>query len=253
MQHLTEEQLVAFHYRDLDFPRDAAAHLRECADCAKQYETLCGVLALVSDMPVPERGQGYGEEVWRRLRWKLGAPQRRRRWQSVATIAAMLALAFFSGLLWRSRRDVSTQEIATTTGANATVAAQPSVDPNKLLLVVVGDHLESSGRMLLEVANAGTDSQLDAPPRRAEDLVAANRIYRQTAAQNGDERIAQLLSDLEPILLEIANAGGSLEGKKLADLQKRIESRGLLFKVRVMGAPGGELESAPAITEIDSL
>jgi hypothetical protein len=252
MQHLTEEELIGFHYRDLDFPRDAAEHLRVCAECAKQYETLRGVLALVSDAPVPERGEGYGEEVWRRLRWKLDASRRRHRWQSIAAIAAMLALAFFAGLLWRSRRDVSSHEIATTTGAT-TIASQPSADPNKLLLVVVGDHLESSGRMLLEVTNAGSDSQLDAPPRRAEDLLTANRIYRQTAAQNGDERIAQLLSDLEPILLEIANAGGSLEGKKLADLQKRIESRGLLFKVRVMSAPGGELDSAPAINETDSL
>ena len=253
MQHLTEEELVAFHYRDLDDVRDAGEHLRACAECASRYETLCGVLALVSDAPVPERGDSYGEEVWRRLRWRVGASQRRRRWQSVAAIAAMLALAFFAGLLWRSRRDLASEHMATTTGANATVAAERSADPNKLLLVVVNDHLESSGRVLLEVANADTDSQLDAPPRRAEDLVSANRIYRQTAAQNGDERIAELLSDLEPILLEIANAGSSLEGKKLADLQKRIESRGLLFKVRVMSAPGGELEPAPAITETDSL
>ena len=84
MQHLTEEQLVAFHYRDLDFPSGAAEHIASCPDCSKQYDTLRGVLALVSEAPVPERDEAYGEEVWRRLRWKLGANARRRRWQPSA-------------------------------------------------------------------------------------------------------------------------------------------------------------------------
>ena len=168
----------------------------------------------------------------------------------------MIALAFFAGLLWRSRRDGVSSEIAQ--GPRSSIAAPASSsastsDSNRLLLLVVNDHLESSGRVLLEVANAGTDTQLNAQPRRAEDLVAANRIYRQTATQRGDERIAELLADLEPILLELANAGGSLEGKKLADLQRRIESKGLLFKVRVMSAPGGELENTPAATPTDTL
>ena len=102
---------------------------------------------------------------------------------------------------------------------------------------MVSDHLDTSGRVLLEIANAGPGSELATETRRAGDLVTANRIYRQTAQQRGDERIAQLLSDLEPILVELANAGTSLDGKKLADLQKRIEAKGLLFKVRVMTMP----------------
>lgn len=256
MQHLSEEQLVAFHYRDAGFPAGAGDHLRECAACAQQYAILRGVLALVSEAPVPERNGAYGEEVWRRLRWKLGASSRRRRWTSMAAIAAMLAFAFISGLLWRSRRSGDAPEIATATAPAATPAATTPApaESSRLLLVVVNDHLESSGRVLLEVANASSNSQLDAPPRRAEDLVAANRIYRQTAAQQGDERIAQLLAELEPILVELANAGATLEGEKLAELQRRIESKGLLFKVRVMSAPGAGLDgSASAQKATDSL
>ena len=120
----------------------------------------------------------------------------------------------------------------------------------RLLVSVVSDHLDTSGRILLEVANATAD--VATKPSRVEDLVAANRIYRQTAQQRGDERIAQLLSDLEPILLELANAGGSLEGKKLAELQKRIESKGLLFKVRVMSAPPAE-STTPTTGSTDSV
>ncbi|HUP46543.1 MAG TPA: hypothetical protein VM779_13640, partial [Thermoanaerobaculia bacterium] len=162
------------------------------------------------------------------------------RWQSLVAIAAMLAIAFVAGHFWRARRDALPAVVAT--------AAEPAVlthdaATGKLLLVVVSDHLDTSGRVLLEVANAGPGGQLLSQPRRAGDLVAANRIYRQTALQRGDEHIAALLAELEPILLEVANAGETLEGRQLADLQKRIESKGLLFKVRVMSAPEPNLHT----------
>ncbi|HUP49716.1 MAG TPA: hypothetical protein VNA04_13100 [Thermoanaerobaculia bacterium] len=229
MQHLNEEQLVAFHYRDIDAPGAAAQHLAACEQCSGEYETIRRVLTLVAEAPVPERGESYGEEVWTRLRWKLDRGERRRRWQSLLAVAAMLAFAFAAGHFWRAHRDPA-PEVA------AAVQTAAPTDASRLLLVVVGDHLDTSGRVLLEVANAAPESQLSTS-RRAENLVTANRIYRQTAARQGDEHIVQLLADLEPILLELANAGDSLEGKKLADLQKRIESKGLLFKVRVMSAP----------------
>src|SRR5262249_1599962 len=109
---------------------------------------------------------------------------------------------------------------------------------NQILLVVVSDHLDQSERMLMEVANADAKRTLDMSEasRRAEDLVASNRIYRLTAQQRGETRIASLLSDLEPVLLELAPAGQSLTPAEVAALQKRIDDKGLLFKVRVVSA-----------------
>ena len=252
MQHLTEEQLVNFHYRDLDSPQEAASHLASCADCTNEYEEIRRVLSLVSELPIPERGETYGQEVWTRLRWKLGADSRRRRWQSVLAAAAMLAVAFSAGLLWRDRQHTLPATSATGPAAQVSVADVEAL--SRLLEVAVSDHLSVSGRMLMEVANATPERQLSSEPRRAEDLVTANRIYRQTALQRGDERIAGLLTDLEPILLELANAGDSLEGKKLSDLQKRIESKELLFKVRVMSAPTASVETPlPDQSGTDSL
>ena len=53
---------------------------------------------------------------------------------------------------------------------------------------------------------------------RAEQLVAANRLYRQTAASTGDAAIASVLDDLERVLVDIAaspnndDAGGARRG-----------------------------------------
>jgi len=244
MQHMTEEQLVAHYYHDDDAPAAAASHLLECAECRAQYETIRRVLTLVGDAPVPERGEQYAGEVWTRLRWKLGARKRRMQWTSFVAAAAVLAIAFFAGVWWHSRSARNAPEIVARNGAPASAGAVPAkagaplaaAASDRVLLVVVGDHLESSERMLAELANANPKKDFDVSSGRAADLVASNRMYRQTAATRGDQRIAALLSDLEPILVELSHAGKTLSPDELAAIQKRIESKQLLTKVRVMTA-----------------
>src|SRR5436190_10125579 len=103
MQHLTEEQLIAHYYHDGD-SASAEAHLGICAECRAQRDTLRKVLALIDQLPIPERGDSYGEEVWTRLRWKLGSERRRSRvWATISAIAAAIALAFVGGILWHAR------------------------------------------------------------------------------------------------------------------------------------------------------
>lgn len=243
MQHLTEEQLVLHHYHDGDGAAEVEKHLATCADCRAQSDTLRRVLALVDTMPIPERGERYGEEVWTRLRWKLGSERRRfRNWQIGFAAAAVLAIAFVSGILWHQRTSSvggpALGPTALTSTGHMVSAPVEQPKPNQILLVVVSDHLDQSERMLMEVANADAKRSFDmsGQSKRAEDLVASNRIYRLTAQQRGETRIASLLSDLEPVLLELAHADQSLTPEKLAALQKRIDDKGLLFKVRVVSA-----------------
>jgi len=243
MQHLTEEQLVAHYYNDGDAVT-AEAHLATCEECRAQLATLRDVLALIDQLPIPEKNAAYGEEVWTRLRWKLGSERRRSRvWGTISAIAAALALAFIGGMWWHARtQQVSPAVVARSTPSPAaaaqTASSSSAVSRDRLLLVVVSDHLDSSERMLLELSNADAKHPLDvtSESRRAGELVASNRIYRQTAARRGETRIASLLSDLEPVLLELSHAGSTLSPDEIASLQKRIDSKGLLFKVRVVSA-----------------
>ena len=257
MQHLTEEQLVAHYYHDDDAPAAAAAHLLECTECGLQYETIRRVLSLVNEAPVPDRGEQYAGEVWTRLRWKLGARRRRMRWTSFAAAAAVLAIAFFAGVLWhaRNRGGQAPSPVPQIAGKNPAVEQAGSTKPqqDRVLLVVVSDHLESSERMLAELANADPHQQFDVSSDRAAELVASNRIYRQSAANRGDQRIASLLSDLEPILVELAHAGKTLSPDELASIQKRIESKQLLFKVRIVSAQTGSGGDQPVPAHSNSL
>lgn len=243
MQHLTEEELIAHYYSDGD-AAVAEAHLASCDKCRAQLATLRDVLALVDQLPVPERSDAYGEEVWTRLRWKLGSDRRRSRvWATITAIAAALAFAFVGGVLWHARtQQIEQPRGAIARGTSSTAApasnSASTASRDRLLLVVVSDHLDNSERMLLELSNADAKHPLDvtSESKRAGELVASNRIYRQTATRRGETRIASLLSDLEPVLVELSHAGSTLSPDEIAALQTRIESKGLLFKVRVVSA-----------------
>ena len=267
---MTEEQLIAHYYHDGDAVA-AEEHLASCDECRRQFETLRNVLALVDQLPIPERSDAYGEEVWTRLRWKMGKPATvglesptyvgKRRTYGWMAIAAALAIAFVGGVLWRARNQQIQQPQAIVAHTVTSMPVAPSSAPasstpsaaiessskDRILLVVVSDHLDSSERMLLELANADAKHPLDvsSESKRAVELVASNRIYRQTAARRGETRIASLLSDLEPVLVELSHAGSTLSPDEVAALQKRIDSKGLLFKVRVVSAQVGGRE-APA-------
>lgn len=301
MQHLSEEQLVLLHYRDLD---DAAAreHFERCDFCGSEYQAICRILALVDSAPLPDRDSNYGTQVWNRVRWNL-QPRRSRLspWLMSFAAAAILALVFFAGQMWHARSASVPSQIAQTTdqptetssGASAvrnttthegmtktTASIEPAGDEEmtttrarqihvaagttpharsaatggdvapappteRVLLLVLGDHFESSERMLVELANADPKSTLDitSEQKRSQDLLASNRIYRQTAAQNGDRRVASVLDDLEPILVEIAHSPSHLSAAELDELQKRIEAKGILFKVRVIGSKVDQSQS----------
>jgi hypothetical protein len=248
MQHLTEQELVLHHYHDEDSPAAVAQHLAACDVCRAEYNSIQRVLALVDEIPIPQRPDNYGEQVWTRLRWRLGSAGRRRNWRTALAAAAVLAGAFFAGQWWHAH-NIAPANVTTINAAAGKAASAQTDSQNRILFVVVTDHLDSSERMLLQVVNSDSKRGLDLTNERgrAEELVASNRIYRQTAEQHGDDRLASLLSDLEPVLLEIAHSDGKLSPEKAASLQKRIDSKGLLFKVRVISAQtsGREAPAAP--------
>jgi hypothetical protein len=240
MNHLSEEQLVLFYYGESAEANSIEEHLAGCEQCRADFRALQLVLNTVDAAPVPERGAGYGEAVWQRLSQQLGARKRRRvfTWWIWAPATAVLVLAgFFAGRL--SHRAENTQTAANQNNQQVR---------ERILLVAVGDHLERSQMVLAELSNAPEKKgKLDISDERhmAEELLDDNRLYRQTARTTGDTGVASVLDDLERVLIEIAHSPSEVSSEQLSELQQQIESRGLLFKVRVLGSRVRDEESTP--------
>lgn len=228
-EHPTEETLVLLHYGEAGDP-EAVAHLVTCEECQAEAARLASVLSMV-EVPVPEPDAGFELRTWDRLAWRLrGARRNERRFPWIAAAAALFVIALATAL-WIGRPGPApdTSRIAAT--------APPAVEPrgDRVLLLVVSHHLDRTERVLLELARTPASGDLSTGRMSAGDLAAANRLYR-LAASDRDPRLAALLEELEPILVELSNAGDDLTAEDLQSLQKRIEDRGLIFKLRVSGA-----------------
>ena len=235
MTHLAEDDLILHFYGESD--RTAVEqHLATCTTCRTEFERLRQVLALMDTAdafsPPHVPGPAFEREVWARLEPQLAA---RRAWWAewltprrlvfASSVAALLLVAFVAGRFSRDERPT----------APASADARPDV-AERVLVVAVVDHLDRSQMVLMEVLNADVESAGDmaAEQTLARELVAANRLYRQTAAQTGDDGTGDVLDELERTLLEIANTRSDASKDELDALRARIASRGLLFKVRVV-------------------
>jgi hypothetical protein len=240
MNHLTEEQLILHYYGEEGETLATEQHLEECPDCREVYSALRRVMNVVDALPVPERGPEYGAQVWRRVEPLLPAHASWQRvlgnwmgpWRAAAAAAAFAALlvaAFVAGRFY--------ERPAPQKAAQMAAAADPQAR-ERILLVAVGDYLERSQMVLIELANAHADGPLDisAEQERAADLVGESRLYRQTAAHTGDTAVATVLDDLDRVLLEIAHAPSQLSPAELETLRQRLEADGILFKIRVLGS-----------------
>ncbi len=66
-------------------------------------------------------------------------------------------------------------------------------------------------------------------------MLEENRLYRQTAMEQGDAAVAGVLDELERVLLDVAHSPQQLTPAQLQGIRQRIEAGGILFKVRVVG------------------
>jgi hypothetical protein len=123
----------------------------------------------------------------------------------------------------------------------------PAQTRERVLLVAVGDHLDRAQMVLLEISNAepeGKETDISHEQQRAEQLLTANRLYRQTAQHTGDAAVSSVLDELEPVLMEIAHSPSNVSKPELEELRKHIEARGLLLKVRVLDSTVRQKEKA---------
>jgi hypothetical protein len=236
MKHMTEEQLIAFREGIAGQSNAISDHLAACEECRMELERIEAVLAALDTLPVPNPGADYGQRVWQQIAPRLAEKRERgwlmwtspRRLAAVGAVAALTIAAFVAGRM--SRKDHGVDNIASGNQVR-----------ERILVVAVGEHLGHSERMLVELSNAGSSDpaqkqvNISAEQRRAEDLLEENRLYRQTALQEGDTGLASVLDDLERVLLDVAHSPTEVTPKQLDTIRQKIEARGILFKVRVVG------------------
>jgi hypothetical protein len=234
--HLSEDELILHYYGETERADHARveSHLGSCAECQFANEKLRRVMTLVDSASPVDAPMGFERTAWARLEPALDANRSGWRtffwfpqWALAGGVAALVVVAFVAG------RFTGSDPISTV--PNTEVA---DVEAGRVLQTAVGEHLDRTQMMLVELANAETDGAdvLAGEQARAEDLVAASRVIRASALQSGDAQVVDILEDLERVLLEIANAPANATSNDLTDLQSRITREDLLFRLRVIAS-----------------
>jgi hypothetical protein len=256
MRHPNEEELIAYREGETAQREGITTHVAGCEECRKELERIDAVLAALDALPVSGPGEDYGRRVWQQIAPRLSEKPGRwwgfflagreaakslkpRRWAAVGAVGVLVIAAFVAGRLTRREAPV-------------TSAAESAQVRERILIMAVGEHLGRSEMVLVELSNAEPKNSkqkqinIGAEQRRAENLLGENRLYRQTALQEGDAALASTLDELERVLLDVANGPEEVTPAQLETLRKRIEARGILFKVRVVSKELRERQKSAA-------
>jgi hypothetical protein len=232
MKHLTEDELIELFYAE--GASAATTHLEGCRECSRKYAEFTRSMEEIRPVTVPQRSADYGELVWKTLRPRLIPYEKKPSgwhgwagWRAAAMTVgcAMLLAAFLGGRYW---------ERNTTKKANVTDHPQAT---QRVVLVVLGDHLDRTERLLVQVEHSQSpdtteNAQLQS---EAQELLASNRLYRVSASNSGDAELAGALDRLEGVLAEIAN-NPNLTAADLKRVRKDMNTKGILFEIRVLQA-----------------
>lgn len=246
MKHLDEDELIEMYYGE---GTDAAnAHLKACRECSANYAKYKESLDTIQPPAVPQRSTDYGEHVWVNLRPQLIPYEKKRakwfgwtQWKA-ATLAVgcamLLAMVFLGGRYWERISAKKTN-----------VAGNPQAT-QRLVVVVLGDHLDRTERLLVQLNHAdlrdrAEDVQLQSEAR---ELLASNRLYRTSASSEGDPALAGALERLEGVLAEIAN-DPNLTAADLEHVRKDMNTEGILFEIRVLLTRSPDQKSGPKPAE----
>jgi hypothetical protein len=123
-----------------------------------------------------------------------------------------------------------------------------------VVIVVLGDHLDRSERLLVQLNHADGNDPSTLPLRsEVRELLASNRLVRQSAMQAGNLKVETSLDRLERLLMELANQPDGLDEADLNRLRQQMNTDGLLFDIRVLRSrvhsPGLEQPAARKVTK----
>ena len=240
MKHLNEAELLEHYYDESASPADCERHLNSCAACAKHFADLRRDLDGVKPIVPPVRGEDYAEQVWQSIRGSLPVYEKTgwaRFWRPLAwatACALLLTVAFVAGRQWERKQTPS-----------VAVTADPQAR-QRLVVVVLGDHLDRSERLLVELNHAGNNDVSAIPLRgEARELLANNRLVRQSVIRAGDLKVEASLDRLERLLVELANQPDEPNERDLNRLRQEMNTDGLLFDIRILRSRVGSRALEP--------
>ena len=262
--HQASGAIELYFYGEL--PRDeheiVRRHLTECSDCRRTLEELRVIRAALEarpDVAAPPGGDWSG--FMARLDRSIHQPAdsatiattrvgvSRRSIVIVLSTAALLALVTISVLVGMRRgptarpTDAPASQQAASHGQPiaADTPAAAGKDQDVALTELSEQHFERSKLVVLGLATKdpqdSTGVDWDYERDLASSLLSDTRLYRQAAEDRGMKSLADVMRDLELVLLQ-TSMSDTPDAESLAQLQRLIRRRDLITKMDIVKTSG---------------
>jgi hypothetical protein len=218
-------------------------HVGSCPECASEYSLLGATLRLMDKRerpdPGPEFWAGYWDRLSRRRTWeetgeeprpsfaaRLGRVfSRLPRWSYQAAGAAALLLVgiVIGGRLLPPGGGRTAVTAAVAAPAGAVVQAENFIERSKILLLgLVNYDPATEDAYAFDLGRKRTVSR---------ELAAQAPAIRSSLNERGQKRLRDLVSDLEVIMMQIANLGSGQDVDGVELIKQGVASRGIFLKI----------------------
>ncbi len=249
--HASSERLTLYYYGELegDDRRAFEAHLATCASCTAalaelelvraslapraaaatrtgdEWNAFMRRLEVAIDAPGAARGTAHAAQHVARLTSHV-APHVARLHVARGTwlvLAATLTLGIALGLVWQRRALTPAHSlVADAAASDAALSAAAARHFERAKLVVLG--------LAMKDAEHTTAQDWQYERQLAASLLPDTRLFRLSATDRGDARLANLLGDLESVLLQ-ASMATDAGPPELERIQRVIRRRDLLVRM----------------------
>ena len=264
--------LIETYYNELpaDEKEQVVEHLASCKECSAEYKKLESTLAIMNKRERVEPDETYWKTYWNSLNLRLENEQKvlplhksssRFAWQPAWAygIAAMLLVAiglYFGKLLYSPEPTKQQPSVANNGLVNGAQATNPPVEkeqgaakqtpqiPNQSGSYTLAKnnidnaaqaYLDRSKTMLLGIINADDDSPSDFKQQQkiSRDLLQEAVDLKPSLIEPDQQRIRQLINDLEVILLQLANMEEQTNMPGIELVKKGVNQKSILLKINM--------------------
>lgn len=262
------EMMVDALYDDLDEGQKVSfhSHLISCTNCTQLYQQLARTIGVMNSRETTERDEvfwsAYSERLAERLeseQYQCKIPIFRRSffanlaWHNhpvlrASAVAALVLVGIFLGKwIW-------TEESEPRPGTRTFVSAPQQTGTLPVLLEDRAEsYLQKSKLLLLALTNFDpqTDDKatlnLQSQKRISETLVQEAAYLKTALKDPAETRLRELISDLEIILLQIANLEDEYDLDAVKMVQKGVNKRGILFRIDLSEISGKPSDTSTRI------
>jgi hypothetical protein len=228
------------------------SHISVCEGCESEYTDITSTLKVMEKRNRPEPDQAFWNGYWNRLARRIEeektlTPKSESWWRSFGraftfapkwafqTAAALLlvVLGIYIGRMIFSPTAFEVQQVRQqpTIGSQAEQSAEYTHRAQ--------NYIERSKLILLALINFDPETEdpyaLNLPFQQqvSRELVREASFLKQGAADSDQRRLRNLITDLEVILLQIANLESERDFEAIELVKKGMDSRGILLQIRI--------------------